>query len=307
MPIKLNRMNPVFLAYLKLIRPANIPTAAADILAGIAIAGITMDTDYITVEGLRLFPMDWYLSLASVCMYAGGVVLNDVFDLKIDRIERPERPIPKGVISQKSAAIFGSVLLLIGIALAFAVNNLSGNVAIILVLAILIYDSFSKKYRLLGPLNMGICRGLNLILGMSIIGHIYSYWYALIPLAYIFAVTLVSRGEVHAGNRKQIIWAGILYAGVIFAVVSVVPGKPEVLVRVIPFLLLFIVLIYRPLLIAYRQNTAENIRKAVVAGVLSIIALDATIASGFSGWGYGILVILLLPLCYVLSRIFDVT
>ena len=299
--------NSAFWGYLRLVRPANLPTAAADILAGISIAGLSMETHFLTVEGMRLFPNDWYLSLASVFLYAGGVVLNDVFDLEVDRKERPERPIPRGLVSQKSAAVFGAILLIIGVLLAFSVNTLSGSVAIILMLAILAYDAFSKKYSFLGPLNMGICRGLNLMLGMSVAAKLIHPEYALIPVVYIFAVTLVSRGEVHADNKKQLIWAGILYVAVIFAVVKITPNKPVSLISTVPFILLFIILIFRPLVKAYQQNTAENIKKAVMAGVLAIVALDAILAAGFANWWYGVLTLLLLPLSWVLSRIFAVT
>ena len=300
-------MNPVLLGYIRLIRPANLPTAAADILAGIAIAGISLESNFIMVGDTRLFPNDWWLSFASVFLYAGGVVLNDVFDLEIDRKERPERPIPKGLVSRKNAAIFGSLLLISGVLLAFYVNRLSGSIAVILMLAILLYDSFSKKYSFIGPLNMGICRGLNLLLGMSVATELVHPEYALIPVVYIFAVTLISRGEVHADNKKQLIWAGILYVAVIFAVVKIIPNKPDSIISAGPFILLFIILIFRPLIKAYQQNTAENIKSAVIGGVLAIVALDAILAAGFANWWYGFLTLLLLPLSWVLSKIFSVT
>lgn len=306
-PIKFNNMNPVLLGYMRLTRPANLPTAAADVLAGITIAGISMETFYMTVGDVKLFPNDLFLCLSSVALYAGGVVLNDVFDHKIDRVERPERPIPKGLVSLRSASIMGVILLLVGIGLAYYVNNLSGSIALGLAMAILLYDSFTKRFSFIGPLNMGICRGLNLLLGMSIAGELDHYMYALIPLVYIYAVTLISRGEVHAGNRKQIIWAGILYALVIFGVLTILPNKPDSLIQVLPFVLLFMVLIYRPLIRAYKQNTAKNVQAAVMAGVLSIIALDAILAAGFASLWYGLLVIMLLPLSKVMSGMFAVT
>ena len=300
-------MNPVLKGYLKLMRPANLPTATADILAGVAIAGIAITTNYLTVDGIRLYPKLIYLVMASNLLYAAGVVLNDVFDRKIDLVERPERPIPSGLIPVKHAAIFGAILMLGGILLAFMVTPLSGKIAVILAVAILTYDAIAKKHDFFGPLNMGLCRALNLVLGMSFAGSLLHPEYGLIHMTYIFAITLISRGEVHGNNKKQIIWAGILYAGVIFAVVKLIPEQPAGMITVIPFLLLFIYLIYKPLIRAYRINSAENIKKAVMAGVLSVIALDALLATGFSTWWYGLMVIMLLPLSIVLARIFAVT
>ncbi|MGF1558237.1 MAG: ubiquinone biosynthesis protein UbiA, partial [Flavobacteriaceae bacterium] len=61
------------------------------------------------------------------------------------------------------------------------------------------------------------------------------------------------------------------------------------------------------LISAYRLNSPGNIKKAVVAGVLSLIVLDASLAAGFSFWWYGLLMLLLLPLSVFLSKLFAVT
>ena len=294
-------MSSVVKGYLQLMRPANLPTAAADILAGVAIAGLITN----------LTPFSWvsilFLVTASVFLYAGGVVLNDVFDYKLDSVERPERPIPSGLIPLKSAAIFGSILLFTGVLLAFQIHLISGYIAAVLAFSIVLYDSFSKKFGFLGPFNMGLCRSLNLLLGMSILGLITNWWYGIIPLVYIFAITLISRGEVHGNNKKHIIWAGILYGLVIFGVVSMVLFETDQILQSIPFLLLFTFLTFKPLRNAYRSNSPSNIKKAVIAGVLSLIVLDAAMAVGFSVWWYGLLILMLLPLSMLLSKLFAVT
>ena len=232
-------MKPIILGYAQLARPANLPTAAADILAGVAIAGIIPSkVNALPLESTILFSL-LLLVAASICLYAGGVILNDVFDLEIDKIERPERPIPSGLISKSSAATFGLLMLLLGVIMAFFNTTTSGIVAVVLAVSIVLYDSFSKQYGFLGPLNMGICRGLNLILGMSVLGEIASPWYALIPLVYIFAITLISRGEVHGKNKKHIVWAGVLYILVIFAILTNVLVSLANLYELAPFFVVF--------------------------------------------------------------------
>lgn len=300
-------MNIELLGYAKLTRPANLPTAMADIMAGSSISGLTFlmisDTSLNGAAYLNLI----LLIFSSIFLYGGGVVLNDVFDFKIDQIERPERPIPKGDVSLKGAALFGSGLLLSGVFLSFFVNHLSGIIAVILALTILLYDSYSKKYQFLGPLNMGLCRALNLILGMSVFGEIFHWMYAVIPLLYIFAITLISRGEVYGQNKKHIIWAGLIYAMVIFIVLMIIPDIRTQWIGLFPFMVLFIFLIYRPLIRAYKINSPDNIKKAVVSGVLSIIVMDASLTVGFDGWQFGLIVLLLLPLSFILAKIFAVT
>ena len=66
-----------FLGHLRLLRPANLVTSCADVLAGSMIVG---------AHDSSLF---WRLS-ASVGLYAGGVALNDFFDRNIDGVEHPE-------------------------------------------------------------------------------------------------------------------------------------------------------------------------------------------------------------------------
>ena len=300
-------MNPVLKGYLRLARPANLPTAAADILAGVAISGLFMGIAHDSAWDTFKMGEMLLLVFSSVFLYAAGVVLNDVFDHKLDKVERPERPIPSGLIPVRSAAIFGGVLMNLGVLFSFLVSSVSGIVAITLGLSILLYDAFGKHHSFFGPLNMGVCRGLNLLLGISILGDFSNWGYFIFPVIYIAAITLISRGEVHGDNKSHIIFAGGLYSSVIVGIVVLFSTSGLNLLESIPFLLLFAFLVFRPLLKAYAQNSPKNIKKAVMAGVISIIVLDATLAVGFSHWWVGLITLLLLPLSIFLSKLFAVT
>ena len=190
-----------------LIRPANIITAISDILAGSAIAGYFIELYTPSISKLIL------LLLSTSCLYAGGIVFNDIFDINIDRSERPERPLPNGEISLKNAQIFGITLFILGILFSFLVQIESGIIAFLTSLMALFYDRYTKDYLIVGSLNMGFCRGLNLMLGMSIIpGIIYSnlIWICIIPIIFIAAITLTSKGEVLGNNKSAIFMALIL-------------------------------------------------------------------------------------------------
>jgi len=292
------------LAYLRLCRPPNLPTAAADGIAGMAIAGVFGN-------GIGLFFSDsfsgMWLILASILLYAGGVVLNDAFDADLDKIERPERPIPMGIVSKTEALVFGLIVLALGVCCAFLVNPLSAKIAVVLALGIVAYDRFAKHHTFFGPLNMGICRALNLLLGMSILGHLQHPLYATVPLVFIAAITMISQGEVHGNNKKNILVASLLYAIVIFSVSYLHYTYATHMLVYIPFLMLFALMVFFPLVRAYRNNTPENIKKAVKAGVLSIIVLDAALATGFASWYLGLVLVLLLPLSILLAKMFAVT
>ncbi|MEM1339537.1 MAG: UbiA-like protein EboC [Bacteroidota bacterium] len=299
-------MGNILKGYLQLCRPPNLPTAAADIVAGLALAGFFAQGSggpFLRFEDA----MAIVLVLASVLLYAGGVVLNDVFDAALDKVERPERPIPKGIVPVKDAFFFGTVLLLLGVVLSFFVGELHGGIAVLLALAIVSYDKFSKQHHFFGPLNMGVCRGLNLLLGMAYLGSFTNALYCLIPVFYIFAITRVSQGEVHGENKKSIALAGILYVFVILFVIVLNHSLGTVGNAYFYFLLIFGAAVFIPLRIAYRNNGPLQIKNAVKAGVLSLILLDATMAVAHSSWTVGVLIVLLLPLSILLSRIFAVT
>lgn len=295
-----------FFGYLQLMRPPNLPTAAADILAGGAIAGVFADL-LAQADG----PVAWLglliLSGASVLLYAGGVVLNDVFDADLDAQERPERPIPRGAVSRSRAAIFGGSLLFLGVLGASLVRLESGYIAALLAAAILFYNAYAKKSGFLGPLAMGACRSLNLWLGISILpteGHGMYLW---VPLLYIFAVTTVSRGEVYGGNKKALVAAAAMYVIAIFGVGILVGVQTARFWFALPFLLLLCLMVFRPLWRAYYINQPTEIRGAVKGGVLGIVALDAAWAAGYAGLWPAVLILALLPLARLLAARFAVT
>ena len=289
------------IGFLRLTRPANIVTAISDILAGAAVAGYS--------GGMAELPAVLLLVLATIGLYGGGVVFNDVFDAALDRIERPERPIPSGLITEKEGALLGSSLLIFGVAAAFGLSAFpSGAIAFAIAVAALIYDKWGKHHIILGPLNMGLCRGLNLLLGMSLVPEVlFQYrYFALIPIIYIAAITMISRGEVHGGKSKTIGFAAFLYLVVIASIlyVSIEHGNSA---YALFFLVILAILIYPALLRAFREPVGRNIGKAVKAGVLALIVMNASWAAAFGALYLALMIVLLLPISILLAKLFAVT
>lgn len=286
-------------------RPANIVTAFADILAGYAAAGgiIIVAPFSVSHPGLG------WLLLSTFGLYGGGVVFNDVFDAPLDAEERPERAIPGGRASRSGAAFLGIVLLLTGILSAFQVNNYAGFLAIAISGLALFYDYKAKHSVLWGPLFMGSCRGGNLLLGCSILPSTLPHlWFlALLPIAYIGAITLVSQGEVHGGDKKSGLAALglIVLVTVSLLVLGWLPGYN--IFTALVFTILFGAMVLPPFTKAAFQPEPELIKNAIKSGVLSLILLNAALAAGFGGFILGIIVALLLPLSIGLAKLFAVT
>jgi 4-hydroxybenzoate polyprenyltransferase len=284
-------------AYAELVRPPNVMTAIADVLAGYAVAGL---------GNHRALP---WLAAASACLYAGGVTLNDFFDRKLDGIERPERPIPSGRVPHRVAATLGALLLAAGILCASQATRAAALLASAIAALILLYDAWGKHQPIVGPLNMGLCRALNLLLGVAAVPAALAGAWALgfVPLVYVGAVTTVSRGEVHGGSSRAARVALISLTGAIsaLAVITLSPAR-----RSIPGLIVVAALAWRtwrPFWIAYRTREAGAIRRAVKAGVLSLVLVDAAIGAAYAGPAYAAAILATALIAGALARLFAVT
>jgi 4-hydroxybenzoate polyprenyltransferase len=284
-------------AYLELIRPANVTTALADVLAGFAVAGLA-----------NLPALPWLLG-ASACLYAGGVVLNDVFDRRVDATERPERPLPSGRVTVAGAAWLGGALLVVGSIAAGQATGAAGVIGVVLAAFVLLYDSWGKRQRWFGPLNMGLCRGLNLLLGMAAVpAALAAHWpVALIPITYITGVTLLSRGEV-SGGRKQSAAVALLLVGLAGGAVLVLSLRSTS--GRLAGLVWTTVLAWRVFPAfwgAFRQPDPGPIRHAVRTGVISLVLLDAALAAAYAGAGYSLLLLAVALAAGWLARSWAVT
>ncbi len=138
------------LPFLRLVRVGTLFSPAADVVASVAVVGA-----------------GWTPALAgavaaSVCIYAAGMVWNDIADRRVDAEVRPERPLPSGAITLPVAITLGVLLLALGLLL----SPCRGYHATIAGL-VLLYDFASKRVLWLGALNMGVLRGLNLATALA--------------------------------------------------------------------------------------------------------------------------------------------
>jgi 4-hydroxybenzoate polyprenyltransferase len=152
---------PLIRTWLQLFRAPNLLTVPGDPLSGYLLACF-----FGAIE-----KQVWPVMAASFCFYAGGLLLNDLVDLREDRIERPDRPLPSGAISVPvvmavMAGLFGEGLLL-----SWRIDRSTLATGGALLLAITAYNCFTKHLPVLGALNMGACRGLSMLLGATAVPH----------------------------------------------------------------------------------------------------------------------------------------
>lgn len=290
---------------LQLMRPANIVTSIADILAGIAIAGFLVPEIWTQEISINIL----LLVVSTSGLYAGGIVFNDVFDIEKDKIDRPERVIPSGRVTLHEAKLLGFTLFLIGVLAAFLVSNMSGVLAIAIAVCALLYDKFSKHHKVLGPLNMGLCRGLNLILGMTIYSELSpNYWLiGLLPIIFIAAITLTAQKETKGKNKIAIAFAMVLDVVIVLGFVLMSKYLELSLKSTAVFLVIWYGMNAVAKWKAIVHNNPKLIQKAVKMGIISLIPLNASYVAGFSSVYMAVLVMALLPLSLFLSKKFPVT
>jgi geranylgeranylglycerol-phosphate geranylgeranyltransferase len=99
-----------------------------------------------------------------------GNSVNDYFDIKIDSINRPERPIPSGRVKLSEALYLSYLLFGFGSLLAFSINQFCGFIALFNSLLLIFYAKTLKGTPLLGNLSIGYLTGSTFLFGASVFG-----------------------------------------------------------------------------------------------------------------------------------------
>lgn len=290
--------------YLQLIRLPNVFTTPSNILAGYFAAVTT--TTAAEADGVHLIA----LMVSSGLLYIAGIVLNDYFDIEIDKKERPSRPLPSGKISKGYALTIAIVALLIANIIALVVGPISLAISLALTLLIIAYD-YQLKYSVLGPFAMGGTRSLNVIFGASpVLLYIDNHSVAIVGAAaaslffYVSSITILSKKEVGKERPNSTLVILIVF-GVILAIVPL-----GILLQFEWTFLLNLSIFAGVTIVTFRQYIAKevpSVQKAVRNMVISIIILDSVFVTGTAGLPYGLATLVLIAPVVVLAKKLYVT
>lgn len=92
--------------------------------------------------------------IAAFLITGAGNAINDFFDVEIDRINKPYRPIPSGRISKSDAMMLSLSLFMISIAIAKYINFYALLIALANSIILVVYAKYSKKLLLIS--NIGV-------------------------------------------------------------------------------------------------------------------------------------------------------
>jgi geranylgeranylglycerol-phosphate geranylgeranyltransferase len=148
----------------EIIRPVNCLMGALTVIIGLLNTreGILLDKFFINI----ILGVLIYIFIA-----ASGMVINDIYDLEIDKINRPERPIPRGSITLKQAKILFIIYLCFGLFLSI-LNTIFFSRSILNFILVSffgfigwVYAKWGKKSGFLGNLVVGISFSIGLVYG----------------------------------------------------------------------------------------------------------------------------------------------
>lgn len=253
-------------SYLSLGRVSNLPTVWTNVVAGIVLS--RAPADLVTV--LRLV-------IAMSLFYVSGMFLNDAFDRDVDRVERPERPIPSGAVTAAEVFIAGGVLMTAGFGLLAwnraAIEQTSWAVmgsAAVLAALIVSYDAWHKRNPA-SPVVMGLCRGAvytTAALGAGGFLGPTLVWCALSLSGYVAGLTFVARQE----NRKSYragATLGLLSMPATVLFVAPIHAPELALFTVLSF---WVVSTLKPLFSASHVNIGRSVAR-LIAGISLVDAL----------------------------------
>ncbi len=148
----------------------------------------------------------WLLVAASVCIAAAGYVINDYFDLSIDRVNKPSRLIIERIIKRRWAIVMHIVLSAIGLVLSLYVGYKISNISIpvfnlVSIVALWLYSTTLKKKLLIG----------NIVISLLTAWVIMVLAVAIYRFSYIDSVT-------HEFVATQLLKLSILYSGFAFII-----------------------------------------------------------------------------------------
>lgn len=276
-------------AYFELVRIPAVFTAPSDVLAGAALA---------LVAGAAMDPLGLAVGvLASAAIYCAGMAANDLFDVAIDRVERPGRPIPSGRISVGAAwrLVLGLQIAALGVA------ALGGGLLVAAVgatiLATYLYNGLLKD-TVVGPFAMGACRYTNALIGAAALGGLAgpALWVPIGTLVYTAAVTWLSRFEVDGASSAAVRRpaTAMILTSLAPAVGFATGALPQLWAA--PLVILPALWLSRPLHAAIGAGHAGAVRGGVMAGIYGIALCNGVIAAGCGAWALAAIAVgLLVP------------
>lgn len=204
-------------AYFDLTRPVNVAITVLSIPVASILAGATR------VQWLEVL----IAALTGGLVAAAANAINDYFDVEIDRLNKPTRPIPRGDATRREAWMVWFLLSALAIALNIVLNPLALGIVLVAVVTLYWYSALFKRTIVVGNFVVALMTAMAFIYGAVVIGTVQK---AVVPALFAFLVNIpreiIKDIEDVEGDRKdQAITLAVKYGpkpGLWIATVSIV-------------------------------------------------------------------------------------
>ncbi|MCL6495848.1 MAG: geranylgeranylglycerol-phosphate geranylgeranyltransferase [Ignavibacterium sp.] len=167
-----------FFYYIKLTRPINCLITALVVLVG----GIISSSQNTIEINLIL------ASIVAAIVAASGNVINDLFDIEIDKIAHPDRPVANGNLKIIEAKIFYIVLIIIAISISLILSYQLLIITLFALTLLYFYSFILKKIPLFGNTIIAFLTALAFLFGGIAVDNISG---AVIPAIFAFLINLI--------------------------------------------------------------------------------------------------------------------
>ncbi|MFX1274111.1 MAG: geranylgeranylglycerol-phosphate geranylgeranyltransferase [Promethearchaeota archaeon] len=254
---------------IEIMRPINCIVGSLTVIIGIlnTQTGIPV---YMLIGNLILGILTYFFIAGS------GMVINDIYDINIDKINRPGRPIPSGRISLQQAKILFIITYTIGVILA-VINSL---IFLLVPLNILIaaffgfigwiYAKWGKKSGFPGNIIVSISFSIGLVYGATLNGFIvplYIYYFFLTAFFLLLAREIVKGCEDIEGDKEEGVKTLALTIGTKKALISSIICQ---ICAIIFFILPLFTNIRNPLLFIITMSFGLGV--VIIAVILSLVS-----------------------------------
>ncbi len=177
--------------YFSILRPSVCFLSAFAIFVGAIVAGSGLLDAFGVISSFPLFVI--YAIIASFLITGAGNVVNDIFDVEIDKINAPHRPIPAGKISRNRAWIYFIILEIIGLVFSYLINVNFLTIAIVNSFLLFVYSWKLKPVALIGNIIVSFLAASNFIAAGLIIFSFSSLPYTILIISAISFFGTLSR------------------------------------------------------------------------------------------------------------------
>lgn len=148
----------------RLVRPLNVILVLALVVLGGVLTG---GTTFLQDGGAPSLAL---AALSAALLLAAGNSINDFFDIDVDRVNRPSRPLPSGRVSQRTAVWIWAGGTASGILLSFWLSTVHFILAAAAALLLYAYSAMLKRVPLMGNLVVALIVTLALFYGGLTVG-----------------------------------------------------------------------------------------------------------------------------------------